>query len=40
MRPDVVWFGEPLDADVLATAWTIVENAEAVIVEPAETEPE
>ena len=32
MRPDVVWFGEPLDADVLATAWTIVENAEAVIV--------
>jgi NAD-dependent protein deacetylase/lipoamidase len=32
MRPDVVWFGEPLDADVLATAWTVVENAEAVVV--------
>ena len=32
MRPDVVWFGEALDADVLAAAWTVVENAEAVIV--------
>ena len=32
MRPDVVWFGEALDADVLATARTVVENADAVIV--------
>jgi NAD-dependent deacetylase len=32
MRPDVVWFGEPLDSDVLKSAWAIVEEAEAVIV--------
>lgn len=32
MRPDVVWFGEPLDPEVMNTAWTIVEKADAVIV--------
>jgi len=32
MRPDVVWFGEPLDPEVMKTAWTIVEEAEMVLV--------
>jgi NAD-dependent deacetylase len=32
MRPDVVWFGEPLDPDVVRTAWTAVEEADVVLV--------
>jgi NAD-dependent deacetylase len=32
MRPDVVWFGEPLDPAVMKTARTIVEQAELVMV--------
>lgn len=32
MRPDVVWFGEALDPQVTSAAWTIVEEAETVIV--------
>jgi NAD-dependent deacetylase len=32
LRPDVVWFGEPLDPEVMETAWAIVEQADAVIV--------
>ena len=32
MRPDVVWFGEALDHDLLSMAWTLVEQADAVLV--------
>jgi NAD-dependent deacetylase len=32
MRPDVVWFGEALDHDLLSMAWTFVEQADAVLV--------
>lgn len=32
MRPDVVWFGESLPADVLKAAVTAVEHAEVVLV--------
>jgi NAD-dependent protein deacetylase/lipoamidase len=32
MRPAVVWFGETLDAEVMKTAWAIVEEADAAIV--------
>jgi NAD-dependent protein deacetylase/lipoamidase len=32
MRPAVVWFGEPLDSEVMRSAWTTVEAADAVVV--------
>ncbi len=31
-RPDVVWFGESLDANILTQAMDIVSNAEILIV--------
>lgn len=46
LRPDVVWFGEPLDPDALQAAWNAVENCEALFcvgtsleVEPAASLP-
>ena len=32
LRPDVVWFGEPLDADVMEDAAAAIERAEVVLV--------
>ena len=32
IRPEVVWFGEPLDADVMDEASTAIEHAEVVLV--------
>ncbi len=32
LRPDVVWFGEALDADVLSTAWSAAERADLCLV--------
>lgn len=32
LRPDVVWFGEPLDGRVLETALELAQSAEAVLV--------
>jgi NAD-dependent deacetylase len=32
LRPDVVWFGEALDADVLEAAWAAAERADVCLV--------
>ena len=32
MRPDVVWFGEPLDPDILARAFREAENSDLMLV--------
>jgi NAD-dependent deacetylase len=32
LRPDVVWFGEPLDGDVLAAAFTAAVEADVCLV--------
>lgn len=32
LRPDVVWFGEPLDSDVIGTAFRWAETADACLV--------
>jgi NAD-dependent deacetylase len=32
LRPDVVWFGEPLDAELLATVWEAAERADLCLV--------
>ena len=46
LRPDIVWFGEPLDPNVLEDAWLVAEVCDALIcvgsslqVEPAASIP-
>jgi NAD-dependent deacetylase len=46
LRPDIVWFGEPLDPDILEESWLVAETCDALIcigssleVEPAASIP-
>jgi NAD-dependent deacetylase len=46
LRPDIVWFGEPLDPDILEESWRVAETCDALIcigssleVEPAASIP-
>ena len=32
IRPDVVWFGEPLPADILRTAWNVAANCDVFML--------